>query len=487
MDERRKVFNGVKSQTLVVVLLGIIDLAYFSAMSRLLTKAEFGLYAIAIAVTSILQEITSAGLGSAIIQKKNPSERFISTAFSLSLIICSFSVVLLVLLSGQLSEWLTGSDTLTYPLIILAFTMFFSIINGIGRALYMRELKFLHFGAIQLSAVGLANLCGVCLAYTYRGYGVYAISIALLLNSLFMFVYLFFVRLVHIPLTISRIHIKEIISYGGWLTASGIVRSIYEQVDKLVTVRFLTVAQLGAYNRPAGFLASVSGQVNGIFDTILFPVLSDIQDDERKIGRAYQKSTETVIVAAVFFSILVILGSNIIIRIFLGEQWLSLQPVFHVIAVSVIFLFYGRIGDSFFRSLGIVKSYFFVRVIVCCSSVVLIVAGCQYGILGLAFAVLLSRMVDNLVKILFLRRKIAINHADNFICIFKKCLVPLVLCGLALPVKFYYNNVLGDILSIVLFVSFALTVVFFRPHVYGEVINNLVNQTKSKIWIRNQR
>mgnify|MGYP002525757656 CR=1 FL=1 len=325
-----------------MVLLGVIDLAYFSAMSRLLTKAEFGLYAIAIAVTSILQEITSAGLGAAIIQKKDPSDSFISTAFSLSLILCSFSTLLLVLLSGQLSRLLTGADTLTYPLIILAFTMFFSIVNGIGKALYMRELRFLHFGAVQLTAIGLANLAGVCLAYFYPGYGIYAISIAMLLNSLFLFGYLYAVRLVHIPLAISRCYIREIVSYGGWLTASGIVRSIYEQVDKLVTVRFLTVTQLGAYNRPAGFLASVSGQVNGIFDTILFPILSNIQDNDEKIGRAYQKSTETVIVGAVFFSILVILGSNIIIRIFLGEEWLSLQPVFHVIAVSVVFLFYGR-------------------------------------------------------------------------------------------------------------------------------------------------
>lgn len=487
MDERQKVFNGVKSQTLVVVLLGVIDLAYFSAMSRLLTKAEFGLYAIAIAVTSILQEITSAGLGAAIIQKKDPSDSFISTAFSLSLILCSFSTLLLVLLSGQLSRLLTGADTLTYPLIILAFTMFFSIVNGIGKALYMRELRFLHFGAVQLTAIGLANLAGVCLAYFYPGYGIYAISIAMLLNSLFLFGYLYAVRLVHIPLAISRCYIREIVSYGGWLTASGIVRSIYEQVDKLVTVRFLTVTQLGAYNRPAGFLASVSGQVNGIFDTILFPILSNIQDNDEKIGRAYQKSTETVIVGAVFFSILVILGSNIIIRIFLGEEWLSLQPVFHVIAVSVVFLFYGRIGDSFFRSLGIVKSYFFVRVIVCCSSVVLIMAGCHYGILGLAFAVLLSRMVDNLVKMLFLRRKIAISHGENFIGILKKCMVPFVLCGLALPVKYYYNNVVGDLLSIALFVLCALAVLYFRPYVYGEVVNKVYNYIKNKEWIHNQK
>ena len=96
-------------------------------------------------------------------------------------------------------------------------------------------------------------------------------------------------------------------------------------------------------------------------------------------------------------------------------------------------------------------------------------------------------MVDNLVKMLFLRRKIAISHGENFIGILKKCMVPFVLCGLALPVKYYYNNVVGDLLSIALFVLCALAVLYFRPYVYGEVVNKVYNYIKNKEWIHNQK
>ena len=58
-----KVFKGLRVQTLVTVSQVVIHLAYFSIMSRLLSKEDFGYFGIITAVTYILSEISNAGLG----------------------------------------------------------------------------------------------------------------------------------------------------------------------------------------------------------------------------------------------------------------------------------------------------------------------------------------------------------------------------------------------------------------------------------------
>ena len=100
---RDKIYNGLSSQTFITILLGILEITFFAIMSRLLTPEDFGYYAIIIAVTSVFQCLTEAGLGSAVIQSNNARRDYISTALGLSVVIGLFFTSLLIILSKPLS------------------------------------------------------------------------------------------------------------------------------------------------------------------------------------------------------------------------------------------------------------------------------------------------------------------------------------------------------------------------------------------------
>ena len=63
-----KVLKGVSTQTLITILIGVIEIVSFSIMSRLLTQEDFGYYAAIAAVTAIFTSFADAGIGSAIVQ-----------------------------------------------------------------------------------------------------------------------------------------------------------------------------------------------------------------------------------------------------------------------------------------------------------------------------------------------------------------------------------------------------------------------------------
>ncbi len=61
-DNKKLVFSGIKSQTLITIIMGVVEVFFFSLMSRILSQEDFGYYAIITAVTLILQTITEAGM-----------------------------------------------------------------------------------------------------------------------------------------------------------------------------------------------------------------------------------------------------------------------------------------------------------------------------------------------------------------------------------------------------------------------------------------
>ena len=93
---QRKVYKGISSQTIITIVMGVLEISVFAIMSRLLSQEDFGYYAVILAVVGVFHCFTEAGLGSAVIQKQNASKEYISTALGLSAILGVLFTVLLL-------------------------------------------------------------------------------------------------------------------------------------------------------------------------------------------------------------------------------------------------------------------------------------------------------------------------------------------------------------------------------------------------------
>lgn len=462
-----KVYKGLGSQTIITVVSGILSFANFAIMSRLLSRETFGLFAIITAVMVVVNEVNSAGMGSAVIQRKNVEKGFFSTSFSLSIITGFFFTVLVFVLSPCLSNFFVQSNRLDVPFKIVSITLLLNNICSVLKARYMRNLQFLKFGTYQIIVTVLSYGIGITLAL--RGYQLAAIVLASVSNSFFMAILLLWLNRTIICFKIEKRFIQDIISYAGWLTASGIVRSIYEQIDKLLTTRWLSVAALGAYNRPNGFVFQISSTINGIFDTTLFPILSNIQDDKTKIHSAYEKSVELTWIFSIIMAYAMILGAHLLTLIFLGREWLDLVPIFQIASITIIFLFYGRIGDSFFRSTGYVKDYFYLRVAVCSVSIFCVYIGCKYDIIGLAIGVLVSRIFDVIVKMIVLGKRLKINQLHIIKKIGKDMLLPTLCFAICYALTLLKKFEFMLVLSLFAFIVFLTLILLYRPQSLGSV------------------
>ena len=380
-SNKNNLIKGVSSQTIITIAVGLLNIVSFAFFSRLLSKEVFGYFAALNAIVTIFQGVSEAGLGSAVIQRKDFSHNYFSTDFTLSLIISIVLALLLFVLAEPLS--LVVSDaTLITPLRIISVLLIFYSIDSIGRAVMMRNLDFLRYGLIQIVSYVLSYGIGIYMAY--KGYGLYSLVAAVLLNAIItcLIIFSFYVKIPRIY--IDRKDCKQIVSFGGWLTASVIVNQLTQQFDKLVLSKWLSVVQLGAYSRPSGFIGTISDRFNGIFDTVLFPILSKIQDDKSKIQASFLEAVSLLNSFSVVLAILFFFNAELIIQIFFGDEWLDITYVFRIISIGVVLMIDGRLMDCFFRSLALVKLNFYLRLI--CMFVMLgaLYIGTLHGIVGVA-------------------------------------------------------------------------------------------------------
>lgn len=462
-----KVFGGIKSQTLVTIILGVIEIVFFSIMSRILNQEDFGYFAIITAVTSILTTLTEVGMGSTLIQKKDPSEYFVSTAFTISFAFGAIASLSLFVAAPYFSKIMIGDGTLTVAFRLMALPLLLSNINSIARATMMRQLNFLRFGLYQIISYVLSNGIAVCVAL--RGHTFYAIIIAAVLNQLFLTILLYSFKTFRPTLRIYKEELSGIIVFGGWLTGSAIIRSISEQLDKFILARWMSVSALGAYNRPSGFISNITSKIYGVFDVVLYPILSRIQDEQDRMNRSYQLS---VVLTSLFSCVLMsifILGSASIISIFFGSKWLNLVNVFQILSISIIAISYCRIADVFFRSSGAVKQYFWNRVISCLFTVLSLYIGCRYGIIGASIAFTISKYIDMIVKIIMFRRIISVNRSNLYKSLFNACLIPILILLICYPLLR-----IGNIIAISLYILILTLIILVKPSAFGNIFYECV-------------
>lgn len=462
-----KTIKGLSSQTLVTIVLGILEIVSFSIMSRLLTKTEFGYYAAIMSVIMIFRSLAEAGIGASVIQRKNADSSYINTAYSLALVVGIIATIIVVLLSNIFSR-LIADDTICIPLMLISVTLIPYSLNSVYKAFLLKHLHFLRLGIFQIAAFVVSNTIAVIMAV--YNCGLYSIVTGNILNILLQNVILRYFSQTKFNFSIDRNKISDILSFGGWLTLSRLTGSIYNQLDKILMAKLLSVYELGNFYRTRGLIESINSQIGGVFDVTLFPILSGIQDEREAIQNAYKKSLN---LGCIFFSLLFLyffFNAKLIIYSFLGEKWLDQILLFRVLSFSMVIYFFTRLADCFIRSLALVKFGFAVKLLSCCLLIVGILFFYIYGSIGIAVVILVTNIISATVKTWYICHRTGVSMGSLFQSTIRGLLysIPLVVLGIAY-LLLYDSTFINSVMFFLLF-TIAVQIILLRfPKVVGGV------------------
>jgi len=324
-----KVRSGVLWNLAGQVAQQVLRIGFSVLLARLLTPREFGLMGMVGVFTGFAGIFIELGLGQAIIQRKHLTPHHLSTALSLSLVSAGGLCMLFFSASGLIA--LIYNEPSLKPLVqVLSFQFLLSATGLVHGALLRREMRFKDLAFIETAAFVAGS--SVAVAAACLGAGVWS----LVLNSLaytMVNMTLLWWRSGWCPrLGLDRRAFQDLWSYGKHLVGFNALHYWARNADNYLIGKYYGPADLGAYNRAYQLMLMTSQQVTGNVTGVLFPAMSQMQDDVPRFRNALLKSHRVIALFAFPLAAGVSLLAEPLILVLFGAKWKEVIPLIRVLA-----------------------------------------------------------------------------------------------------------------------------------------------------------
>jgi teichuronic acid exporter len=330
---KHKAFSGIVWTLIDRLGSQTIGFVITIVLARLLTPKEFGLVAMTTVFLSISRIFIDGGLKDSLIQKKDATSTDYNTVFVFNLLIGIIAYVLLFFCAPAIALFYKEPE-LTLIVRIVGIQLLMFPLCLVQVAIINRELKFKTLVKIRVPSTLASGIIGLILAY--MGYGVYALVAQIALEGVFFVIILWMVFRWTPSWEFDRETFRFHWKHGSRLLVVDLMTALYRNIFSLIIGKFFSATQLGFYNRADTFKVFIYNNTVGIMQTVSYPILAQVQDDDVKLKHLYKK-----IFQSTFLVILPVLGFMIIfakpfIEFLLTDKWLSAAHILSVLAAATI-------------------------------------------------------------------------------------------------------------------------------------------------------
>ena len=359
-----------------------VSLASIVVLSRLLPPADFGVYAMIIAVVGIGELFRDFGLSLAAIQAPSISAAQRTALFWANTGIGAALTVVAVVASPLIAEFYGRADLAS--LVCVAALTF--ALNGAG-AQYRVELtrsgRFKDLAIVDLIGQGVSLTGAIVLATI--GFGAWALVVQAVLLGLTMLVVLLVLGRWAPGRPRGLGEIRPFIGFGGQLLSVQLVSYVSSNLDKILVGRLFGAASLGLYAKAFQLYSQPVMQGVTPFANLAISVLSQVRDDPRAyLRRLLKLQLVTVYVGLVGFALMIALAEPLV-AVALGPQWAETVPLLRILCIGGLFQILGVVYYWMFVSSGAMRVYLVCTFVTQPVAIALVVAGATQSTTGVAW------------------------------------------------------------------------------------------------------
>jgi len=327
----QRTIQGANWNMMRVIVQTVVSLGVTIVVARILPPEDFGLLATAMIFIGLAEIISTMGMGAAVVQRKNLDEEAVRTANTLSVMIGVGLMGSLILIAYPVAAFF-GDGRIGPILQVLSISLFVSALSTVSRGLIMRRMDFRRL--FWIDSVGhVIGYAGVVITMAVMGYGVWSLVMGTIattvLGSILSFVYEPF-RMSFRP---ERNSLKELLSFGGGVSISGVVGYFARNVDFFIIGKFLDQMLLGLYSRAYHLVNLPLAKIAGTLTNVMFSSYSEVQDDPERLRRVYFRVVSvTALMAFPVFVGMLVSGKYIITGMY-GDNWIDAVPAFQVLCL----------------------------------------------------------------------------------------------------------------------------------------------------------
>jgi O-antigen/teichoic acid export membrane protein len=404
-DLRSQAIHGAKWSVLENLCSRGLGFVTFAILARLLTPDAFGLISLAFVVTTLLQLFVVTGVSEAVIQRPTLERKLLDTAFWLSIAMGLVLMLLCIAAAGPVAA-LYKQPELAPVLRVLSIALLLQALSAVQEAVLRRGFGFRVVALRRILATVAGSVVGITWAIVAPS--VWALVAQYLAWSAIGVVVLWSAGSYRPRRHFDRAEARELTSFG--LNVLGIRLSFYasENGDNFVIGLLLGPTQLGYYVVGFRIFRVVTEFVTAAMSAVTLPVFSRMQEEPARIVRAFMRLTRFSLAIAVPAFVGGAVLAPYLIPLAFGDGWKPSVQIMQILSLVGLVTSVAAFDRDVLIGVGRVRLELMIALIGTAANLVAFVIGAQWGITGVAIALVIRAYLIWPVRMLALKSAVGL-------------------------------------------------------------------------------
>ena len=453
------------STTIIGFISGII-------LARLLTPYDYGCIGMLAIFMALAGSFVDGGFGSALIQKKSPSQEDYSTIFYWNFGVSVLMYLILFLCAPAISRFYS-LPILSPVLRVQGLVLFVYSFNIIQKNQLKKRLNFKVLAIVNLSTALISLLVTIIMAY--KGYGVWALVAQNMLSSVIpAVVFWFYLKWRPLPV-FSFKSLKELFSFGFFMLLTHLLNNFSKKVQGLLIGKFYSLSTMGYYSKAISTEDIASNSISSVMTQVTYPLYAEAQNDLSRLSNMIRRLTMTISYITFPILFLLVLLAKPVFLILYSEKWLASVPYFQILCFSGMGACLTAINTQSIAAIGKSKLMFIWTLVKRTVGLSAIVGGLfLWGMKGLLIGVVFNSWFSYFVNICLVSKYIHYSWKRQVLDLVPSALVSLIaaslswLAGSYLKLSIYPKSVVIFLVFVAVYLGWSL---IFRPESYTYFIS----------------
>lgn len=334
----------------------IVSLIITAILARHVSPAAFGTMAIATVVMAFLDIFSDMGLGVAIVQFKDLTDRQIRSLYTISIILAIGLTLLLYGASGKVAQYYQDpvlGDIIKW----LCVCLFFKALNIIPNGLMLKNKRFRDIASRTLLFQIISGIIASWMALT--GWGIYALLASPIITAIGVFLFNFYNYPQYSIWPIDLVAVRRVWSYSIYQFLFGVINFFSRNVDTLIIGKAFSMKELGYYEKSYRLMQLPLQNITFVITPVLHPILSSLQDNKEELSFKNRRLSKILSWISFPLGIFLYFSAESIVLLIFGEKWGPAIPVFKILSISVPLQVILSTSGSLFQAAGFTKHLFY--------------------------------------------------------------------------------------------------------------------------------
>ena len=467
------------SQMIIHFVSGII-------LARLLTPFDYGCIGMLSIFMVLADSFIDGGFGSALIQKKRPTQIDYSTIFWWNLGMAAVMYAVLFLCAPAISRFYE-TPILCDVLRVQGLVLFIHAFNLIQRNQLKKKLNFklLSIVTIVTSIISL----GLTIFMAYKGFGVWAlVTQNLMVSAIPSLVFWFYVKW-RPKWIFSWQSFKELFSFGVYMFLTHLINNFGQKVQGLLIGKVYNPTTMGYYSKAEGLEKLASTSISNIMTQVTYPLYAEVQDNKAALSNMIKRLTMTLAYITFPLMFILLLCAKHLFVLLYSDRWVQSVPYFQVLCFAGLAGCLQSVNLQAISAIGKSKTMFVWTLLKRAIGIGAVVLGLIYfGMKGLLAGVIINYWFSYFINISLVSKHVGYkfwNQIRDLLPVAITSFIAAVVSygvGYLLHLNMYPDGLVKLLVYVVIYLGWSF---LFKPEAYTYFLT--IIPAKFRFWERNKK